>query len=94
MSLLDISAEVAREVVYGDGPDDIELIHDRIVDTRRWSIDHEVIVKHDGRFYRDTYSEGATEMQDESPWEYSEPNFREVFPVERTIIVYEDKADV
>jgi hypothetical protein len=31
---------------------------------------------------------GATECQDESPWEYDEPNFIEVIPVEETIIVY------
>lgn len=46
-------------------------IKDDIVDTSRWSIHHEIIFAHDGNFYRTYYSEGATEMQDESPWEYN-----------------------
>lgn len=46
-------------------------IKNDIVDTSRWSINHEIIFAHDGKFYRTHYSEGATEMQDESPWEYN-----------------------
>jgi hypothetical protein len=45
-------------------------IKNDIVDTGRWSIHHEIIFAYDGKFYRTWYSEGATEMQDESPWEY------------------------
>jgi hypothetical protein len=45
-------------------------IKNDIVDTGRWSIHHEIIFAHDGKFYQTYYSEGATEMQDESPWEY------------------------
>lgn len=32
---------------------------------------------------------GATENQDEEPYEHTEPNFSQAFPVEKTIIVYE-----
>lgn len=28
--------------------------------------------KNNGKFYQTTYSEGATEMQDERPWEYED----------------------
>lgn len=45
-------------------------IKDDIVDTSRWSIHHGIIFAHDGKFYRTYYSVGATENQDESPWEY------------------------
>lgn len=31
---------------------------------------HEIVFKDNGKFYSTTYSVGATEMQDESPWEY------------------------
>lgn len=41
-----------------------------ITDTSRWSIHHEIVFAHDGKFYQTYYSEGATEQQDESPWEY------------------------
>ncbi|MNH75641.1 hypothetical protein D3C73_278910 [compost metagenome] len=45
---------------------------DEITDTSRWSIHHKIVFEHDGKFYQAHYSEGATEMQDESPWEYED----------------------
>ena len=47
-------------------------IVDRIIDTTRWSIVHEIVFEDNGKFYQTTYSEGATEMQDERPWEYED----------------------
>lgn len=43
-------------------------IVDKIIDTTRWSIVHEIVFEDNGKFYQTTYSEGATEMQDERPW--------------------------
>lgn len=41
-----------------------------IVDTTRWSVIHEIVfMNKDGKFYQTSYSEGATECQDESLWE-------------------------
>lgn len=51
-----------------DLPD--SAIRDTIIDTTRWSIIHEIIFSHDNKFWKTTYSVGATENQDESPWEY------------------------
>lgn len=45
---------------------------DEITDTSRWSIHHRIIFSYQGKFYQAYYSEGATEMQDESPWEYED----------------------
>lgn len=47
-------------------------IVDRIIDTTRWSIIHEIVFADKGKFYMTTYSEGATERQDERPWEYED----------------------
>ena len=47
-------------------------IKDTITDTSRWSIHHEIIFEHDSKFYKTNYSEGATESQCESPWEYAD----------------------
>lgn len=44
-------------------------IENRITGTRRWSEDHEIVFEFNGKFYRTHYSCGATELQDESPWE-------------------------
>lgn len=45
---------------------------DQIIDTTRWSIVHKIVFEDNGKFYQTTYSEGATEMQDERPWEYDD----------------------
>lgn len=45
-------------------------ITDKIIDNTRWSLIHEIVFEDNGKFYQTTYSEGATEMQMEKPWEY------------------------
>lgn len=45
---------------------------DDIIDNSRWSIHHKIVFEDKGKFYQTYYSEGATEMQDESPWEYDD----------------------
>jgi hypothetical protein len=66
-------------------------IKDTIIETTRWSIIHEIIFAHDGKFWKTTYSVGATEVQDESPWEYDDlVDCREVQLVEKTVKVWEE----
>ncbi len=68
--------------------DDI-IIKDKIIDTSRWSEIHELIFKHDGKFYSTSYSQGLTEQQCEQAWEFdNEIKCQEVFPVEKTVTVY------
>lgn len=45
-------------------------IESKIIDNNRWSVIYEIIFEYNGKFYQTSYSTGATEMQDESPWEY------------------------
>lgn len=46
-------------------------VSEEIIDTTRWSVIKEIIFQDkDGKYYQTTYSQGATEYQDESPWEY------------------------
>jgi len=50
------------------------VISDTITGHSRWSVQHEVIFREPGdgpnEAWMTWYSVGATEMQDESPWEY------------------------
>lgn len=62
--------EFLQAVVYDDS-DTANKVSDEIVGTGRWSIDHELVFEYEGKHYRVTYAEGATEMQDERPFEYS-----------------------
>lgn len=46
-------------------------VSNKIIGNGRWSISHEIIFKwKDEKHYRAYYRVGATESQDESPWEY------------------------
>ncbi len=60
-----------QEMAYGDS-DYLIPIEEDTIDSSRWSIQHKVIFKdkNTGKTYVSFYSVGATEMQDESPYEW------------------------
>jgi hypothetical protein len=68
-----------------------EIVVDKITDTTRWSNHYYCVFKLGDKYYSTHYSEGATEMQDESPYEYDGEwvEVDEVKPVEKTVVVYE-----
>lgn len=70
--------------------EDGETVVDNIINHSRWSVAHERIFKHEGRFFRTTYSVGATESQDEAPYEYEEDliECEEVQPFQELVTVY------
>lgn len=77
-----LTGEEARRIVYRDS-DDWEFVEDCIVDNTRWSVLKDAIHKHipTGKFYEFNFSVGATEMQDESPYEYDDEV--EIYEVEQ-----------
>lgn len=87
---LNLTSQQGRDIVYGEDSNFV-TIEVKIVRTKRWSIEYEIVVqrKTDGKYFKDVYQRAATEMQGEQPYEYSEPNFTEVFPVTKTYVVYE-----
>ncbi|MGG0757534.1 hypothetical protein [Brevibacillus laterosporus] len=92
MAKVNFRTEELRE--YGlpeEGYDGVEVILDQIVDQSRWSIYHDIIFKWtDGKYYSTGYSVGATECQDEAPWEYmDEVECTEVHQVEKIVKVWE-----
>jgi len=83
--------EDLRKVAFGGTVDGMKLVHGpELIDTSRWRHHHEAVFSFDGHLYSVYYTTGATECQDEAPFEY-EPNeieCQEVVPEERTITVY------
>jgi hypothetical protein len=79
------------ELTWGTPTEGFTFIEDEIVDTTRWSILTKLTFKFGDKFYQTTYSKGATEYQDESPFENEDDEIecKEVFPVQKTITVYE-----
>lgn len=74
------------------------VVIDTIVDTRRWSADHELIFRlagqPDGEAWRVYYSIGLTEVQDERPWENEETvEATLVCQVSEVVTVWKPKPD-
>ena len=86
------SRESLLELICHDS-ETLELIYDKLIDSSRWSLYQEIVFKDttDNKFYKTTYSTGATEMQNESPWQYEEKiECFEVRPVDVTVIEYKE----
>lgn len=90
MATIKLSKEHMLDVL----DDDEQIVRDTQVGTSRWSIIHELIFKHDGRLYRSKYRVGATEQQDETPWENEdEVTCTEVEAYEKTVTDYRPVQD-
>jgi len=73
----------------GSLENDVEIISDDVIGQRRWSTDHELVIKHSGKYYRTYYSVGSTECQDEGPWENDdEVQLQEVYPAQVVTTVF------
>ena len=79
------------EMLDGDA-ETLVKVSDTITGKSRWSLNHELVFKEvaTGRFFCTHYSKGATEQQDESPFEYEPDDVEvtEVFPIEKTVTIY------
>lgn len=76
-----LTGKEARDIVWGDSDDWEEVINTvRAIDKSRWSIEKEGVFLHkpSNKYYKFYWQVGATEMQDEQPFEYED----EVEPVE------------
>lgn len=86
-----LSKSVVRDEMdlpYG-GSDRAEIIRDTMIDTSRWTVDHELIVKIDGVLYSCLYGRGTGD-EGELPWEYDdEVEFTPVREITKTVIEYE-----
>lgn len=66
-------------------------IKNDIIGTSRWSIQHEIIFLHNDKYWKTYYQVGATESQDEGPWEYdSDVDCVEVELVEKLVKVWQE----
>jgi hypothetical protein len=87
--------DILQEIVAGDSTIG-EVIEDKIDDHDRWSVHHSIVFKTpaDGRFFQTGYRVGATEYQDESPFEYDPEEIEcpEVFPESVLMTVYRRRS--
>ena len=88
---LNLTSEQGRDIVYGDDSNFV-TVEGRLIVKRQLNDEYKIVVKRksDGKYFKDIYCRGnVTEDQHERPYEYSKPNFTEVFAVTKTYIDYE-----
>ena len=88
--MIKLTREEAADIVCDDHNEWI-VVEINITGTSRWSIQYEGVFQHGptGKFYQLCWSVGATEQQDESPFEYEDPTPVEVEPIQRLVNVWE-----
>lgn len=77
--------------ILGEDDENFEILENEMIDKSRWSIHYNLVFKEldSGKLYETSYSVGATESQDERPWEYeTEIKCVEVEPVEVVTIKF------
>lgn len=88
-----LNVEVARalaDTLPGGTVDEWTVVENELTGTARWSLEYRLTIhNNDFDYYQTVYRKPATEMQEEEPFEWTEPVFRRVFPREVTVTVYE-----
>ena len=76
----------ARTLLWQEEDNEYKVISNEIVDTLRTDNVYKLVIqrKSDGKFFGCFYNSNAVE----GPMAYDDPEFMEVFPVEKTIIEY------
>lgn len=88
-----LTKQEAKDILFEED-ETVEIVQDEIIDNSRWSIIHELIFKKNDKFWQVCYSVGATEQQDESPFEYDEEvSCTEVTPIQIMKIIYAPVKD-
>jgi len=93
--MMKFAKQVLQDLVDNEEVEGVEVIETEMVDRSRWSIQYEMIFTHEGKFYSSHYGVGATEDQDESPYEYDDDEIEctEVWPHEKVVVSYGTKPD-
>ncbi len=85
-----INKKIVQSILFNESTDG-KIIKDEITSNGRWSINHRMIFLYKDKFYMTGYSVGATECQNESPFEFdpAEIECEEVHQVEKVVKVWE-----
>jgi hypothetical protein len=79
-----------RMLAWEEEPEGFELVESELIGHGRWSLNYEQVFMFDGKFYRTIFSKGATEQQEERPYDYEPDEIEcdEVEPFEMVITRY------
>jgi len=86
---LKLDHDLSVDLCQGGKDKDFTVVENNIVNHKRWSVVHRVIIKResDGKFFKRNYYVPATESQEEEP--FGDDSWTEVFPIDRISTFYE-----
>ena len=87
--------ELLKELIYcspGEEFQGCKLVSIEDHDHTRWASMHTMIFEHDGKLWGSDFSRGLTEIQDQFPYDYDEPEAYEVEAHEVVTIKYKKKV--
>jgi hypothetical protein len=95
---LELTKEQAVEIAFGESDPALFTLEDEVMeDTSRWEIEYSRVFQHvpTGKYYQVYYRMGATEMQENMPFECDSFPLRpqQVRKVEKTVEVWEVVSD-
>ena len=82
-----------KDMAWGDhDPERFEVVKRELVDTTRWSHHYEMVFRFEEKLYITHYSVGATECQDEEPYEFENDEIEcvEVEAFHKTVLDYRE----
>lgn len=79
-----------KEFLVEEVLDSDMIVEEEVVDHTRWSVVYRIVFRFNDKFYSSHYSVGATEQQDESPYEYDPEEIEcpEVKEEQKLVTVY------
>jgi hypothetical protein len=82
-----LTKEEAIDMLNGDSNN--KIVIEEFAGKSRWSLHYRVIFERDGNYYETRYRRGATEGQDEQPFEYEdEVKCKRVYPYQEVVTFY------
>jgi hypothetical protein len=96
MNKLELTKEEAKNIISEENEENYDIVHQEISYTSRWTIYYDIVIyqKSTGKYFKDEYSVGATEIQNERPYDRTIPDFTEVFPHTVETIVYKTEPEL
>lgn len=89
MAKVTFNKSFLQSILWGEN-ESVTMMENEITGHSRWSINYLLTFEHNGRYFQVAYSRGATEQQDEQPFEYEDDMIKcdEVEWIEVKKIVY------
>ena len=69
---IEVCKEILSDLTWGHCAEGYAIVSNEHIDSSRWSSNHDLVFRYQDTLWGVGYSQGLTECQDESPFEYDD----------------------